>query len=414
MSAKRVLFIAFHYPPVAYSSGVHRTLAFTRELASKNWDVAVLTANESCYQTVDKTQKSEIPASVKVISAWAKDAVRDLSYKGKYFKFMSIPDRYQTWVLGGFISGLLHIIKHKPAVIISTYPVASAHLIGYLLHKITKTPWIADFRDPMAQDNFPSDQTLNRAYRFIERLVFRNASYFIFVTESARRYYLKRFPLVDASNFLVIPNGFDEHFFKQAALIQLSNNHVNLSKVIFLHSGLIYPSERDPTCFFAALSKLKVDEVINCNNFLLRLRATGHDVHVNSLITQFDIADIVEVCAPIAHTAALIEMFQVDVLVLLQAENSNDQIPAKAYEYIRARKPILALTSPNGETAGLVSESGAGIVVPLNDLAKIIEAIKLMMLRENHSKLCRSINIEKYSRKNGASALEALLNNLIR
>jgi len=35
-----------------------------------------------------------------------------------------------------------------------------------------------------------------------------------------------------------------------------------------------------------------------------------------------------------------------DALLVMQASNCNAQIPAKIYEYLRAGKPILALTDP--------------------------------------------------------------------
>ena len=41
-------------------------------------------------------------------------------------------------------------------------------------------------------------------------------------------------------------------------------------------------------------------------------------------------------------------------LLLLQASNCNDQVPAKAYEYLRCHRPVLALTDPAGDTAELL------------------------------------------------------------
>jgi hypothetical protein len=42
-------------------------------------------------------------------------------------------------------------------------------------------------------------------------------------------------------------------------------------------------------------------------------------------------------------------------LLLFQGVVFNKQIPAKAYEYLRAGRPILALTDPAGETARLLN-----------------------------------------------------------
>ena len=50
-------------------------------------------------------------------------------------------------------------------------------------------------------------------------------------------------------------------------------------------------------------------------------------------------------------TRALAEQLAADGLLLFQAANCNHQIPAKLYEYLRAGRPILALTDAAGNTA---------------------------------------------------------------
>jgi glycosyltransferase involved in cell wall biosynthesis len=132
------------------------------------------------------------------------------------------------------------------------------------------------------------------------------------------------------------------------------------------------------------------------------------------MINEFDIADIVEVCSPISYVDALNEMLDADVLLLLQAANCNDQIPAKAYEYIRVRKPILALTARQGETANLIEESGAGMVAPLDNSELIAEAIEEMLLEKNRKKMCLLDNVDRYSRRNGAITLIKLLESFLK
>ncbi|WP_461211683.1 hypothetical protein, partial [Desulfocurvus sp. DL9XJH121] len=49
------------------------------------------------------------------------------------------------------------------------------------------------------------------------------------------------------------------------------------SRFLLLHSGVIYPSERDPQALFEALARLRHDGLLHARNFQLVLRATGHD-----------------------------------------------------------------------------------------------------------------------------------------
>ncbi|TQE98065.1 MAG: glycosyltransferase family 4 protein [Spiribacter salinus] len=73
------------------------------------------------------------------------------------------------WALRALPVGVRVIRGERPAVIWSTYPIATAHLIGYLLHRLTGLPWIADFRDSMTEPDYPDDPAQWRAYRRIER-----------------------------------------------------------------------------------------------------------------------------------------------------------------------------------------------------------------------------------------------------
>lgn len=65
------------------------------------------------------------------------------------------------------MTGLRMIRHYKPAVMMSTFPIATAHMIGKTLCKLTGIPWIADFRDNMTDPDFPRDPV---TWRFNRRL----------------------------------------------------------------------------------------------------------------------------------------------------------------------------------------------------------------------------------------------------
>src|SRR5215831_3848014 len=165
----RVLMIAFHYPPCAESSGVHRALKFSRYLRDAEWDPVVLTVHPRAYERATAHQLREIPAGTPVHRAFALDASRHLSFRGTFPRFMALPDRWANWWLSAVPAGLRLIRRHRPQVIWSTYPVATAHLIGLTLHRLTGLPWVADFRDPMTEDDYPPDPLRRRLCGWIER-----------------------------------------------------------------------------------------------------------------------------------------------------------------------------------------------------------------------------------------------------
>jgi hypothetical protein len=60
----------------------------------------------------------------------------------------------------------------------------------------------------------------------------------------------------------------------------------------------------------------------------------------------------------------------------MQAANCNEQVPAKLYEYLRARRPLLALTDRNGDTASLMLQSGIDAIASLVDAAEIAQLLQ--------------------------------------
>ncbi len=80
-----------------------------------------------------------------------------------------------SWRWTAVAAGLKLIRHYQPAVLWSTYPIATAHQIGAILHRCSGLPWIADFRDPMAQEGYPADPKTWQCYQEIEETAFRKA-----------------------------------------------------------------------------------------------------------------------------------------------------------------------------------------------------------------------------------------------
>jgi len=406
-----VLYVAFHYPPILGSSGVHRTLAFTRHLAEQGWQVNVLTASIKAYDKWSEQQLSFIPEKVNVIRAFARNTARSFSFKGKYLSWLAQPDNWQSWIIPGIFSGLWQAVKEKPKVIISTYPIASAHIIAYVIHRLTGIPWVADLRDPMAQDDYPTDATRKKIFEWIERKAVKHCKHIVFTAPGAVSFYKNKFPQAQESLWKLIPNGFDARMFDNIEWVEKKKD---LKKVTLLHSGVIYPSERDPSVLFNALSELKKSGVIHPENINITLRATGHDQLYQPILEELDIADVVILAPPIPYKEALAEMNEVDALLLLQADNCDFQIPAKAYEYLKVKKPILALTSQSGDTGQLLLKTGVALVASLTDKQQIKDNIVELLNRTlaNEGKVLTDSELEKYSRQYHAKSLEALLQQL--
>lgn len=407
--------IAYHYPPLRGSSGIQRTLAFSRYLREYGWQPIVLTAHPRAYANTGEDQLGDIPTDVKVHRAFALDASRHLAFRGAYPKLIALPDRWSSWCLGAIPTGLTILRRYRPEILWSTYPIATAHLIGLCLHSLSGIPWVADFRDSMTEPGYPPDATVRGAYLRIERSTVSRASRAVFTTPGALRMYAERYPHVPAARWGVIPNGYDEGQFLEVEQ-GASGRPATGSRIVLVHSGILYPSERDPRAFFGAIAALRRDGRISASTLQVVLRASGFDDDYRPMLREAGIDDIVRLEPAVGYRAALAEILAADGLLLFQASNCNHQIPAKIYEYLRARRPIFAMTDAAGDTARVLATAGIDTVAPLDSQPRITEGLLRFLdaIRRRIAPLAEPDEITRHSRRSRTGELAALFDSAVR
>ena len=408
---KRVLMIAYHFPPLRGSSGIQRTLSFAKYLGDYGWHPRIITAHPRAYPSTGDDQLSDLPPDVGVERAFAMDTCKHLSFKGRYLRILAIPDRWVSWWLGAVPTGMRLVRSLKPEVIWSTYPIATAHLIGLTLHRLTGLPWVADLRDPMVDEANPSSPLVRRAFQWIERKAVENCARVVCTTPGALRLYRARFPHVAPERFVLISNGYDEGNFAGAAAHAQAAPADRSGPVTLVHSGIIYPAERNPVAMFQALALLQQQGAISAASLQVVLRATVHDAYVDGLIKEYGVGEIVKIAPHVPYRDALAEMLSTDGLLILQGSNCNHQIPAKLYECLRARRPILALTDPQGDTAAALRSAGVDTIASLDSKHEIAQALMgfLGMLAAGTAPLATDGAIAASSRHALTGQLAALL-----
>lgn len=393
---KRVLLIAFHFPPAAGTSGVHRSHSLARGLRRHGWDPIVLTASTRAHPVTSVRSADDIPSDLRVVRAAAWDAARHWSIAGHYPGIFEWPDRWVSWFPAAVVRALRLVREYRPAVIWSTYPIATAHLVGLVTAKLTGLPWIADFRDSMTDDGYPPPGPKRNLIERIESKIVYAASRVVFTAPGTLDMYASRYPEVPEERWQLILNGYDEEKFGRAEQLPFKRES---DKLLLLHSGCIYPEERDPSALFEAIASLRKSGQISAESLEVRLRASGHDHIFAPLLEQLQIADIVNLAPSLDYSRALSEMMHADGLLLLQAASCNHQIPAKAFEYLRAGRPILALTDANGDTAGLLRQWQQTHIAPLDSAAEIGSALLTLIQRAcEESKTVDAEMILQYSR----------------
>lgn len=413
-STRRVLMIAYHFPPLAGSSGIQRTLRFVQQLPALGWQPLVLTAQPHAYERVSDDLLPDVPAGTVVRRAFALDTARHLSLKGRYIGALARPDRWMCWRFDAVRQGMALIREFKPQLIWSTYPIPTAHRIGLELARRSGLPWVADFRDPMAQEGYPADPQLWAAYDRLERQTVETARRCVFTTPGAARVYRERYPAAK-ERMAVLENGFDEESFARVEAARPATAPLRPGRITLLHSGVVYPSERDPTQLFEALGRLKREGSLDADGFGLRFRAAAHDALLQRLASQHGVEDLIETLPPTPYAEALHEMRCADGLLLMQGSGCNEQIPAKSYEYLRAGRPVLCLADPAGDTAGVVRQAGLPAIHRLDDADEIARGLLAFVaaLRDGSATSALPQAVHDASRQHRSAELAALFNSLL-
>jgi glycosyltransferase involved in cell wall biosynthesis len=407
---KRVLMVAYHFPPLAGSSGIQRTLRFAQHLPQFGWQPLVLSVRTFAYERTSTDLEDVLPADTVIRRAFALDSARHLALFGRHFASTARPDRWVSWKFDGVRQGLNMIRTFCPDALWSTYPIATAHMIGAELNRRSGIPWVADFRDPMAQPGYPEDALTWQRFESIEMHAVAQAGFSMFTTPSAAQDYRARYP--DAAvRIIVLENGYDEESFDGLSP-PAASGALNPGMITLLHSGIIYPSERDPTQLFLALGNMKRAGRVSAASFRLRLRAPVHDEILHRLSEQHGVTDLVEVLPAIGYRSALQEMLDADALLVMQASNCNAQVPAKIYEYMRAARPIVCLTDVRGDTAAVLRRAGIEALAAL-DAPDQIEALLMRIVEGNAQGLLPvSTRVADASRQRRTAELAAYLDRL--
>jgi hypothetical protein len=102
-------------------------------------------------------------------------------------------------------------------------------------------------------------------------------------------------------------------------------------------------------------------------------------------------------------------MLRADGLLILQANNCNAQIPAKFYEYLRARRPMVVLADPPSDTAMAARAAGIDAIAALESAPDITALLNRFVTNPSAGTIATERAIEGASRRSRAAELARLL-----
>ena len=368
-------------------------------MIAHSWQPLIVTASENIYHRRDDTLKVLPEVAQHVVKAYCHDAAKTYAIKGRYFQWMTLPDRYWPWYFDAVKQASKVIERENPDVIWSTYPVLTAHWIARKLQKKYDIPWVADFRDPLQCRYDQSAQRYAWLKKLMEKSVIKHADKIAFTSNRAVNLYRKLYPDEDPAKFITIENG----YYLSGDLARITP--VTRQRFQLLYSGSLYVNGRDPMQLFIALSQLKKQNFISQDNFILTFRP-GKISTFQALLSELNISELVEFLPSTSFDGAVAEMKQASATVLIQDEIFHRQIPGKIYDYISVKRPILAITPKDSATADLIA--GLTFGVSAWGIDEIATSLKSMLDND----IDCSADVERYSRKVKTKELVDVFNNI--
>jgi glycosyltransferase involved in cell wall biosynthesis len=411
MTVRRVLMVAYYFPPLG-GAGVQRTLKFVKYLPEFGWQPVVLTARERGKHPTDSSLEDEIPANVSVHRSSALLPPSWLPWRLRSFiaRWLLVVDEQLGWLPFALRQGKRLIRQERIQAIYSTSAPYTDHLIGYLLKQHSGLPWIADFRDPWA-DNL----ALTFASRFHQRLVsdmersiFHFADQIIVNTPSAWEFFCHKYPTVAHNRLVAITNGYDPVDFEQVS----PEPPINPSQFRIVHVGSLYGQRRTARPFLKALRH--VLDVGALSRKRIEVAFVGNAGREAKELTKIlDLADVVCFVGYVPHEKSIASLLSASLLLLIPTSGPGSEIflPAKIFEYLAARRPILALAS-RGAAADLVREAEAGVVVDPEVISAIADQIVMLYRKWQRRELeitPRQDVIARYDRRQLTGQLARIL-----
>lgn len=422
----KVLIITYYWVPSG-GSGVQRWLKFVKYLQDFNIQPIIYTVDNPKYAIVDKSLKKDVPDNIKVLRNSIFEPNNLFSFLGKkntntsagflnpnpslFGKLLQyiranyfVPDARKFWIRPSVTFLKKYLKNNKIDVIISTGPPHSLHLIGLRIKQELGIKWVADFRDPWTDIDYFHQLPLTKKtidkHKKMEKKVLKTADKVLVVGKTMKQHFSKL-----SNNVHIITNGFDTK--------NLSKENISLdTRFTITHIGLMN-SDRNPNNLWKVLANICKENINFANDYELKLVGKVSEEVLKSIKTnQLKNINLVGY-VPHSKAQQLQQQSQVLLLAVNRVPSAKMIITGKVFEYLQAKRPILAIAPKNGDLAEIITQTQSGKTVGFNDENKLKLIILDWYKQYKKSKLTVSpVNIERYHRKNLTKKLANLLNEL--
>ncbi len=413
---RSALLITYYWPP-AGGAGVHRWLRMSRYFKENGIKLHVYCPQDAAWPIIDLALNEEVSPDLTIVRRKIFEPHRYLGNKNNpnkgagitQNKKAGIVQRFIIWVRGNlFIPDarvcwirpsarfLKNYLKEHPEIdtIISTGPPHSMHLIARRLkHKFPTLKWVADFRDPWTKIDFYQEllpgKWADSRHKRLEKAVLSEANTIVTVSAACA----EGLSSIVGRNVEMVTNGF--------IFPDFDEKKVELDKKFTIaHFGSM-PYSRNPAALWIALENLLIR--LPALREHLEIKLVGSvDFKIHEILEEKGLAAYVNSISSVSHAESLQLQRQTQLLLLIANNSGNTKgiLTGKFFEYLGAKRPILAIGEKESDLAQAMHNTQAGLFADFweaEEIGAYLEACYTKFLQgENYHK---AINLEPYSTK---------------
>lgn len=418
-SEKHILLITYYWPP-AGGAGVHRWLRFSKFFKPNGCKLTVFCPKNAAWAETDQALLKDVHNDINLIERKIFEPHKYLgNTAGTGFTETSEPSllkRLTIWIRGNLFIPDSRVFWIRPSVrflkrylaehpeiktIVTTGPPHSAHVIGLKIKAKLgdEIRWVADFRDPWTQIDFYQNLKIGKRadvkQKRLERMCLTQADEVITVSPSCA----VGLEEICSRKVHVITNGYDFPEFDER-LIELDE------KFTIAHFGSM-PYARNPLALWKAIRAILNENQEFGKHLKINLIGTV-DYKVIESFSSFDLATYIQQTPLLPHSQS-IHLQRGSQLLLLVANNTGNVkgiLTGKFFEYLGARRPILALGALESDLSKAMENTQCGHFSEIEDVHGVKEYILACYSKFLAKELyIRPINIENYNSENLAKSM---------
>jgi glycosyltransferase involved in cell wall biosynthesis len=362
----RLLLLSYWFPPTN-AIGAVRTGKFAKYLHEAGHEVRVVAGPRAAPLTLpleipeamvsrpaaDPTRSPGRPSPAAPVSGLleARRSRAAETLRRHWYAARHVPDKQAGWLAPSVALGSAILRDFRPDLIVASAPPYSGLIAAARLSAASGVPWAPELRDPWSGNTY-NDRPAWRDWLdlMMERRTLRSAAALVAVSPVVARALRTAY----RQKVATILNGYAPEDLPPP---RAPAPHEVLSIV---YTGTIYEGHRDPSPLFAAIARLP-----EASRRRVRVVFYGpSERQVAALAEWRGVREQVMAMPSVGYRESLAVQAEADVLLLLQRNHPSDEgnLPAKAFEYLGALRPILLLGYERGVLAGMVRERGAGLV----------------------------------------------------